>query len=250
MTKTLFAANWKMHHGPSEARDFFDRFLDGYEDRPDRLVWFFPPAVSIEAVAECVQGRPSLMVGAQNVYWEPQGAFTGELSVSMAKNAGAGAALVGHSERRHVFGETIGDTALKVRALLEGNMIPLLCVGEKLAEREAGHTISVIEKQLGALEGIDADTLATIVVAYEPVWAIGTGRNATPKNAADVHMAISRWLEAQGVAGAEIPILYGGSVKPTNAAELLSEPPINGVLVGGASLDPESWQQICSVGLD
>ena len=211
MTKTLFAANWKMHHGPSEARDFFDRFLDGYEDRPDRLGRFFLPAVSIEAVAERVQGRPGLMVGAQNVYWEPQGAFTGELSMSMAKNAGAGAALVGHSERRHVFGETIGDTALKVRALLEGNMIPLLCVGEKLAEREAGHTISVIEKQLGALEGLDAETLATIVIAYEPVWAIGTGRNATPKNAADVHMAISRWLEAQGVAGAEIPILYGGS---------------------------------------
>ncbi len=250
MTQTIFAANWKMHHGPTEARDFFDRFLDGYEARPERPVWFFPPAVSIEVVSKQVQGHPTLMVGAQNVYWEPKGAFTGELSVSMAKNAGAGTALVGHSERRHVFGETTEETALKVRALLDADMIPVLCIGEKLEEREAGATLSVIEEQLGALEGIDAEALATIVIAYEPVWAIGTGRNATPKDAADVHLAIWRWLGKHGGDGKEIPILYGGSVKPANATELLSEQPINGVLVGGASLDPKSWQQICSAGLD
>lgn len=250
MTQTIFAANWKMHHGPTEARDFLDRFLDGYEARPERPVWFFPPDVSIEVVSKQVQGHATLMVGAQNIYWEPKGAFTGELSVSMAKNAGAGAALVGHSERRHVFGETTEETALKLRALLDADMIPVLCVGEKLEEREAGATLSLIEEQLGALEGIDAEALATIVIAYEPVWAIGTGRNATPKDAADVHLAIRRWLRKHVGEGKEIPILYGGSVKPANATELLSEQPINGVLVGGASLNPESWQQICSAGLD
>ncbi len=250
MTQTIFAANWKMHHGPTEARDFLDRFLDGYEARPERPVWFFPPAVSIEVASKQVQGHPTLMVGAQNVYWEPKGAYTGELSVSMARDAGAGAALVGHSERRHVFGETIEETALKVRALLDAAMIPVLCVGEKLQQREAGATLSVIEEQLGALEGIDAEALATIVIAYEPVWAIGTGRNATPKDAADVHLAICRWLEEHGEDGKATPILYGGSVKPANASELLIEPSINGVLVGGASLEPKSWRQICSAALD
>ncbi len=250
MTQTIFAANWKMHHGPTEARDFFDRFLDGYEDRPERPVWFFPPAVSIEAVAGRVQHHPSLMVGAQNVHWEPKGAFTGELSVDMAKSAGARVALVGHSERRHVFGETNHETALKLQALLDADVIPLLCVGEKLEERENGNTLAVIEKQLAALDGLLSEDLARMVIAYEPVWAIGTGQNATPQDAAEVHRAISQWLVARGVDGEEVPVLYGGSVKPTNAAELLSEPPINGVLVGGASLDPESWRQICLAGLD
>ncbi len=248
MTPTIFAANWKMHHGPRAARDFSDRFLDGYRPAADREVWFFPPAVSLEAVAARAGEHAGIRVGAQNVHWEPKGAFTGELSVAMAKEAGASAALVGHSERRHVFGERDEETGLKVRALLEGDLTPVLCVGEQLAEREADDTLEVVQRQLAVLEGLDGATLSRLVIAYEPVWAIGTGKNATPADAAAVHGAIRRWCGEHG-AGA-VSILYGGSVKPENAEELLAEEEIDGVLVGGASLDPETWQAICGAVLD
>ena len=250
MTKTIFAANWKMNHGPAHARGFLDRFLDGHQHESGREVWFFPPAVSIESVAQRVARLPGILVGAQNVYWEPKGAFTGELSVSMAKDAGARAVLVGHSERRHVFGETDDETGRKVRAVLDSAMTPLLCVGETLKERDNGKTLAVIHRQLAALDGLDGESLAQMVVAYEPVWAIGTGQNATPADAAAVHAAIHSWFEERAVAGGNVPVLYGGSVKPGNAQELLSEDEIDGVLVGGASLEPESWQAICAVGLD
>ena len=250
MTKIIFAANWKMNHGPPEARGFLDRFLGAYQHEPGREVWFFPPAVSIESVAQRVVRLPGILVGAQNVYWKPKGAFTGELSVSMAKDAGARAVLVGHSERRHVFGETDDETGRKVRAVLDCGMTPLLCVGETLRERDSGMTLAVIHRQLAALDGLDGESLARIVVAYEPVWAIGTGKNATPADAAAVHAAIHGWFEERAVAGGNVPVLYGGSVKPGNAQELLSEDDIDGVLVGGASLEPESWQAICAVALD
>ncbi len=250
MTKTIFAANWKMNHGPPDARSFLDRFLDGYQHESEREVWFFPPAVSIPSVAQRVAQLPGILVGAQNVYWEPKGAFTGEISVSMAKDAGARAVLVGHSERRHVFGETDDETGRKVRAVLDSTMTPLLCVGETLSERDGGKTLVVIHRQLAALDGLDGESLARIVVAYEPVWAIGTGKNATPADAGTVHAAIHRWFEERGVAGGTVPVLYGGSVKPENARELLSEDEIDGVLVGGASLEPKPWQAICAVGLD
>ena len=168
----------------------------------------------------------------------------------MAKDAGARAVLVGHSERRHVFGETDDDTGRKVRAVLDAAMTPLLCVGETLSERDNGKTLAVIHRQLAALDGLDSESLAQIVVAYEPVWAIGTGKNATPADAGTVHAAIHHWFEERGVAGGSVPVLYGGSVKPENAQELLSEDEIDGVLVGGASLEPKSWQAICAVGLD
>ena len=168
----------------------------------------------------------------------------------MAKDAGARAVLVGHSERRHVFGETDDETGRKVRAVLDSAMTPLLCVGETLQERDNGKTLAVIHRQLAALDGLDGESLARIVVAYEPVWAIGTGKNATPADAAAVHAAIHSWFEEHAVAGGNVPVLYGGSVKPGNAQELLSEDEIDGVLVGGASLEPESWQAICAVGLD
>jgi triosephosphate isomerase len=250
MSTTICAANWKMHHGPTAAGEFLDRFLASYEPLPGREVWLFPPAVSLEGVARRIAGQPSLRVGAQNAHWEAAGAFTGELSPPMARDAGATALLVGHSERRHVFGETDADTERKVRAALEAGLVPVLCVGEQLEEREAGNTLNVVHRQLGAVGDLGADDLAGIVVAYEPVWAIGTGKNATPSDAAAVHAAIHEWLQERGVARDTVPVLYGGSVKPGNAAELLGEPAINGVLVGGASLDPESWQAICRAGLD
>jgi triosephosphate isomerase len=242
--KLILAANWKMHLGPAGARAFLDRFLPGYRPAADREVWFFAPAVSVPTVAAAVKATTGIRVGIQNVHWEPKGAFTGETSVAMAAEAGATAALVGHSERRHVFGETDRETGSKVRALLAGGLTPMLCVGEKLDEREGGRTLDVVRRQLTVLAGLTAAELSHVRIAYEPVWAIGTGRNATPGDAAEVHAAIRRELERLGGPAAEIAILYGGSVKPDNAAALLAEREIDGLLVGGASLDPDQWRAI------
>ncbi len=247
MRRLLFAANWKMHLGPAQARAFMEAFLAGYQGLPDRDVWFFPPAVSLATVAGAVRGRPDLAAGAQNVHWEPKGAFTGETSVPIAKEAGATAALVGHSERRHVFGETDQETGRKVRALLEGGLLPVLCVGEKLEEREQGATLSVVERQLRVLEGLDPAALQRIVIAYEPVWAIGTGRNATPKDAAQVHRSIRAWLTGHGAPAPSVRVLYGGSVTVDNVSALVAEREIDGVLVGGASLDAARWTKLASV---
>ncbi|MSR07423.1 MAG: triose-phosphate isomerase [Gemmatimonadetes bacterium] len=233
-----------MHLGPEEARAFLKSFLARYRRVTGREVWLFPPAVSLETVARETRDRAEIIVGTQNVHWDDKGAFTGELSVPMAKEAGARAALVGHSERRHVFGETEDDTAKKVRALLRHQVKAVLCVGEMIDQREAGQTVAVIERQLGALAGLDANALADITIAYEPVWAIGTGRNATPADAAQVHRAIRAWFVARGVAARNLTVLYGGSVKPDNIAALLAEPEIDGVLVGGASIDAGAWLEI------
>ncbi|HEX9704969.1 MAG TPA: triose-phosphate isomerase [Gemmatimonadales bacterium] len=247
MRRLLFAANWKMHISPPAAREYFSTFLAAYPTRQDRDVWFFPPAVSIEAAAEAVRGRPDLLVGTQDVYWEPKGAFTGAVSALLAAEAGARAALVGHSERRHVFGETDVETARKVRAALQQGLTPVVCVGETLAEREGGATFAVVTRQLsGALAGLDPGGLARVVVAYEPVWAIGTGRNATPRDAAQVHRHIRAGLAERGVTAGRV--LYGGSVNLKNAAELLAEPELDGVLVGGASLDVAAWAQLVQTG--
>lgn len=250
MRKLIFAANWKMHLGPMAAGDFLAEFLRLYDALDDREVWLFPSAISVDVVASRIQGRDDLEVGVQNVYWEPKGAFTGELSVAMAKEAGAAAALVGHSERRHVFGETDEETSKKVGALLDAELTPMLCVGEKLEEREAGDTISVVTRQLGALDGLDARTLERVPIAYEPVWAIGTGKTATPADAAEVHAAIRAWFVDRGADAGAVRILYGGSVKVENVRALVSEPDIDGVLVGGASLDPAQWAKISSVPTD
>jgi len=241
----LFAANWKMHLGPDAARAYLDQFLAGYTPQPDRKIWFFPPAISLDTVSRRIAGRPDLLAGAQDVHWEPKGAFTGATSVSLAAEAGARAALVGHSERRHVFGETDADTARKVRAVLAGGLVPVLCVGETLAQREAGETLAVARRQLlAALDGLETDALRRVVIAYEPVWAIGTGRNATPADAAQVHSEIRSWLTGRGAASPMV--LYGGSVNLKNIAELLAERELDGVLVGGASLDAATWVQLVS----
>jgi len=244
MRPLIFAANWKMHLPPAEASAFAARFLELTRPVGSRSLWFFPSAVSLQATAQAFGGRPDIQVGAQDVYWEPKGAFTGATSVPLAQGAGATGALVGHSERRHVFGETDADTGRKVRAVLAAGLTPMLCVGEKLEQREAGDTEAVALRQLRAgLAGLPPAELARVRVAYEPVWAIGTGRNATPADAALVHAAIRAELARLGAAG-RIPVLYGGSVNRGNAAALLAEPEIDGVLVGGASLDPEGWAAI------
>jgi len=241
--RLLFAANWKMHLGPEEARAYVKAFRARYNRREDREVWFFPPAVSVEAAAQTARDRGDLLVGTQDVYWEPKGAFTGAVSAPLAHQAGARATLIGHSERRHVFGETDEDTRRKMGAALAAGLLSMLCVGETLAERDAGHTLAVVVRQLAAaLSGVDGAALSRVVVAYEPVWAIGTGRNATPEDAGAVHREIRGWLHGRGAPAPRV--LYGGSVNAKNAAALLAERELDGVLVGGASLDPEGWAQL------
>jgi len=247
--RPVLAGNWKMFKGPAEARAFFSAFLPAYPERDDRTVIFFPPAVSVEAAGQSVAERTDILLGVQDVHWEKQGAFTGQISAPMAAEAGASFVLVGHSERRHVFGETNADTARKTRAALDAGLRPVLCVGETIDERRAGRAEAVVREQLDAvLPGLSGEDAASLLVAYEPVWAIGTGETATPRDAAAMHAGVrARLREAFGDATAgEIPILYGGSVKPENARELLSAPEVDGVLVGGASLDPAGFASICA----
>lgn len=245
---TLFAANWKMHHGPEQAAAFARAFKELTFPEPDRSIWFFPPATSLRTLADELRDRPDVAVGAQDVHWEPSGAYTGALSVPLALEAGATVALVGHSERRHLFHESDEETGWKVAALLDSGMRPVLCVGEQLHEREGGETERVVRRQLDAgLAGAGEDTLQRVVIAYEPVWAIGTGKNATPEDAASVH-AFLRSLVVERGGPEDMPILYGGSVKPANVLGLLAEDEIDGVLVGGASLTSESWTEIVGVG--
>lgn len=243
MRRLLFAANWKLHIAPAEARAYLQTFVPRYAPLPGREIWFFPTALSLEAVAQGCAARPDLCAGVQDVYWEPKGAFTGAISAPLAAQAGARAALIGHSERRHVFGESDADTRRKVAAVGDAGLVPVLCVGELLAERDAGQTLAVVTRQLsGALDGLSPAALAAVIVAYEPVWAIGTGRNATPGDAAVVHRHIRQWLRARGAATPRV--LYGGSVNLKNVTDLLAEPELDGVLVGGASLDAAGWAQL------
>jgi triosephosphate isomerase (TIM) len=233
-----------VHHGPAAARAFMARFLAATEPVPERALWFFPPAVSLAPVAEAAAARPDVRVGAQNVHWEPKGAFTGEISIPMAQEAGARVILIGHSERRHLFGETDEQVARKSVAVLKAGLQPLACLGETLAEREGGRTEHVILRQLEPLlDKVPPADWERMVLAYEPVWAIGTGRNATPDDAAQVHGLIRFTVSRRGVPG-RIPILYGGSVNAGNVLALLARPELDGVLVGGASLDADGWAEV------
>jgi triosephosphate isomerase len=243
MRPLVFAGNWKMNVGPSEAREYLRAFFAAGEMPHERSVWFFPPAVSLEIVAQGISGHRNVQAGAQDVYWEAKGAFTGAISAVLAKQAGARLTLIGHSERRHIFGETDAETGKKVTAAVAADLQPVLCVGETLAQREAGETLAVVTRQLEAALG-GRDGKARVTIAYEPVWAIGTGKNATPKDAAEVHGAIRGWLKENAVTAAPYVILYGGSVNLKNVAELLAEHELDGVLVGGASLNPRDWAQL------
>ncbi|MGB7211821.1 MAG: triose-phosphate isomerase [Gemmatimonadales bacterium] len=244
MRDLVLAANWKMQMTPAEARDYAADFLTRVRPRLGRDLWFFPPAVSLESTVRSFLDRADVRIGAQDVYWEARGAFTGALSVPLVAATGAAGALVGHSERRHIFGETDADTARKVQALLAGGLVPLLCVGEQLADREAGRTESVVLRQLGvALAGVAPTQLARVLLAYEPVWAIGTGKVATPADAAQVHRILRAQMTTLGAPG-RCRILYGGSVNSGNAGGLVAEPEVDGLLVGGASLTPDGWAAV------
>ncbi len=246
MQRPVFAANWKMNHGPSDARAFMRAFLAHYARRQDRKVIFFPPGVTLTTVLGALKERTDILVGVQNIHWEDKGAFTGELSAPIARDAGATIALVGHSERRHVFGETDAETAKKVAAAVRAGLTPMLCVGETLDERESGQTEAVVLRQLRAgISEIDPHAIGSMLLAYEPVWAIGTGRTATPADASVIHQVIGGALRAQlGERARAVPILYGGSVNRGNAAALLASEGVDGLLVGGASLDAEGWSSI------
>lgn len=235
MTKVV-AGNWKMHHGPRATRQFFSAFNP--DVRPGAVrVAFFPPDVSLRAARESV--RIPVEFGVQHIHWEDSGAFTGETSAEMAKDAGASLALIGHSERRHVFGETDREVGLKVEAAARAGLVPVVCVGELLEERKAGRLERVLRRQVAAFTA-PLGQCDRYLVAYEPVWAIGTGETATPADASEAHAIVRSALGELG----GCPILYGGSVKPANAAALMSAPDVDGVLVGGASLDARVFARI------
>jgi len=246
MNRPIFAANWKMNNGPTMAREFMKSFMDQFPRQNEKTILFFPPSLSCATVAAAIGERRDLWLGVQNVYWAEQGAFTGENSVPIARDAGARVVLVGHSERRHVFGETDEETALKCAAVERAGLIPMLCVGEKIEERDAGQAEEVVLRQLRAGLSQMAN-LATkdIMIAYEPVWAIGTGRTATAADASSMHGAIRAELRnIVGDRAAATPILYGGSVNTANASGLLAAGDVDGLLIGGASLDAGSFLAI------
>ncbi len=242
----MFAANWKMNHAPADAEAFMRTFLAHYPKAQDRTVIFFPSALAVHTVHVSLKDRADIKLGVQNIHWEDHGAYTGENSAAIARGSGARYVLVGHSERRHVFGETDDQAGKKLAAALRAGLTPLLCVGETLAERDAGKTLDVVLRQLRTgLAGAETAQVATCMVAYEPVWAIGTGKTASPADATAVHSAIRTELRTlAGDRSEAVPILYGGSVNRGNAASLLAEAEIDGLLVGGASLDAEAWSAI------
>jgi triosephosphate isomerase len=247
MRRKLIAGNWKLHHGPSAAADLARSVREGIarHEGADRDVALFPPYVSLEAVRREVGGS-SIAVGAQNVHWEESGAYTGEVGPSMLVEAGCRFAIVGHSERRVIFGEDDEVVARKASACLRAGLVPVICVGEKLEERDAGRAHDVVRRQLGTvLDALPAGPYE-VVIAYEPVWAIGTGRVASSDQVADMHATLrGLLLDRLGrERGDGTLILYGGSVKANNAAGLLELDDVDGALVGGASLSPEAFLPI------
>lgn len=241
--RQIVAGNWKMNLGPTEATAFMGAFRPVIQ-APGPRVALFPPALSLAAVQAGAEAVPGLELGVQNVHHEGSGAFTGEVSAPMAADAGATLVLVGHSERRHVFGETDADVARKCAAVVKAGLIPMICVGETLEERRGGRLKAVLSRQLDAvLDVLPRDR--EWILAYEPVWAIGTGETATPADASEAHAFLrGRMGESGRDDAADVPIIYGGSVKPGNAGELMAAPEVDGVLVGGASLDPEDFTAI------
>ncbi len=244
--KTLIAANWKMYKTPAQAQSFMDAFLPLVAGHTRDEIALFPSPVLLPTVVSAAQGS-NVAVGAQNMHFAEDGAYTGETSVLQLKAVGATHTLIGHSERRQYFAETDAIVNKKLHTALKHGVVPIVCVGEVLGEREAGHTGAVLKTQVtGAFAGIAPGAAKPLVVAYEPVWAIGTGRTATPEIAAEAHHIIR--AEVARLLGAEVAatmrILYGGSVKPENASALLSQDEIDGALVGGASLKPDSFAAI------
>ena len=240
------AGNWKMYKTPDETRAYFDAFVPLTRQSAHADVVICPPFPALEAAVTAARGT-AVHIGGQNLYWGREGAFTGEVSGPMLRAAGCSHVIVGHSERRQYFGDGDAEVARKAVAALDAGLTPIICVGERLEDRESGRTESLLMTQIaGALGALSDSQFAAIVIAYEPVWAIGTGKTATPQMAADAHGIVRRECQRLFGDGAAAPlrILYGGSVKPDNTAALMSQPDIDGVLVGGASLDPQSFAAI------
>jgi len=246
MRTKLIAANWKMYKTPEQARSFVVAFRPLVPGSSRVEIVLCPPFVGLPAVVEAVQGT-RIGIGGQNMFWEKEGAYTGEISAQMLKATGCSHVIIGHSERRQYFGETDDTVNRKLKAALSAELQPIVCVGELLEEREAGLTEEVLTRQcniaFSEISGIEA---APLIVAYEPVWAIGTGKTATPEMAAEAHRLVrEQAAKAFGdEPAANLRILYGGSVKPENAKALMSQIEIDGALVGGASLDPHSFAKI------
>jgi triosephosphate isomerase len=244
LRRPLIAGNWKMHHGGASGVELAGALARLAPSLPHVDLVIAPPFTGLAACAhECDGSR--VEISGQNLYPKDTGAYTGEVSAPMLLEAGCRWVIVGHSERRHLFGETDAVVAEKVAAAIKGRLVPIACVGETLAEREAGKTLAIIERQLHAFLGAIAESEIGIAVAYEPVWAIGTGKTAGPAEAQEVHEAIRKWLGHKTAAlASRTRILYGGSVKPDNARDLLACPDVDGALVGGASLDAASFAAI------
>lgn len=249
--KPIIAANWKMNVTPTETAQFLDSFLSKFPEATSVDIVIAPSFVSLPKASEMISPNPAVGLSAQNMSHEASGAFTGETSAAMLKDISVEYVILGHSERRSLYGEDDAVINKKVHAALAAGIKPILCIGESLEERDGGQLESVLKSQLeGSLAGVSADQMSEVVIAYEPVWAIGTGRTATPEQAQETQAYVRSVLS--GMLGEEIAgatrIQYGGSVKPGNAGELISQPDIDGFLVGGASLDPESFSEIVKAG--
>ena len=249
MRKPLISANWKMNHNHFEAIQTIQRlsYALSSSDYENVDVSVHPPFTDLRSLQTLIEADDiPISLGAQHCHWEEKGALTGEVSTEMLAKLNVSFVLVGHSERRHVFGETNEDVNRKLHAIISKEMPPILCVGETLEQRESGETAIVVESQLKAgLDGVALKNVASMVIAYEPVWAIGTGKNATPEDAQEVCNSIRSWItENWKAAGEEVRIQYGGSVKGVNAPDLMKQSDIDGLLVGGASLDPDEFSRI------
>ena len=249
MRKPLISANWKMNHNHFEAIQTIQRlsYALSSSDYENVDVSVHPPFTDLRSLQTLIEADDiPISLGAQHCHWEEKGALTGEVSTEMLAKLNVSFVLVGHSERRHVFGETNEDVNRKLQAIISKEMTPILCVGETLEQRESGETANVVESQLKAgLDGVVLKNVASMVIAYEPVWAIGTGKNATPEDAQEVCNSIRSWItENWKAVGEEVRIQYGGSVKGVNAPDLMKQSDIDGLLVGGASLDPDEFSRI------
>ena len=250
MRKPLIVGNWKMNKTASEAAAFIHDLCKRVSASPHADVVLAPPFTAIESARNALGPSSYFSLGAQNVHWETHGAFTGEVSAPMLRDLGCRYVIVGHSERRALFGERDDHIQMKVRAALRHGLSPILCVGESLVHREAGRTESIVAAQLsGTLEGLTTQDLSSVTIAYEPVWAIGTGQAATPEQAVAVHRFIRLFMETgwDSKTASAIRILYGGSVTPQNIESLLASDAIDGALVGGACLDPNSFATLIKV---
>ena len=242
----VIAGNWKMHKTLAEARALSQAIRDDAAQATHCQIVLAPPYSALASVAEVIRGTP-LILGAQNVHWEAQGAFTGEISIPMLVDAGCGMVILGHSERRQFFGETDQTVNRRLRAVMKSSLTPIVCIGETLAQREEGSYHAVLSQQLaGGLDLLTHQDLLRIILAYEPVWAIGTGRTASPEVAQEVHRSIRTWLAQRfgDETARQVRILYGGSIKPENMSDLMRQPDIDGGLVGGACLEAKSFLRI------